>query len=87
MENRATKAGVKWNESRRVSSSLECQEGSSILSVNPPQVFTYRWCVRVFVILFLASQSAVAAPLSANGAAAAVEGWLRQDLRPLGSQL
>ena len=75
-----------WNqkESRRVSTSPQFRRGGFILSVKPRQVITYQCCVRIFVIFFLVSQSAVAAPVSANDAANAVQGWLQQDHRPLG---
>ncbi|MGA3181211.1 MAG: C10 family peptidase [Verrucomicrobiota bacterium] len=50
-------------------------------------MITCQWCVVFFVLFFWVSQSAVAAPVGANDAANAVQGWLRQDHRPLGWNL
>jgi len=87
MGKRATNAGVDRKESRRVSTSPEFRGGGFILSEIPQQVITYQWSVVFFVLFFWVSQSAVAAPVGANDAANAVQGWLRQDHRPLGWNL
>ena len=51
------------------------------------QVLAYQRCIPIFVTFFLVSLSAVAAPVAANDAVRAVQGWLHQDNRPLGKNL